>query len=183
MPSKQAHGCGKILIPTKQRIWVILHVEDDCHCAAAISISISISPMLVFWLSLAALLVCTAKAQGQLESAKLKIKQRAADYARDQVELASRCLILYHVSLKGPEDSPDVPENNLKMFVSAMEQHSPNSTLHGFYLFAVAGGESNPLREHLKFNYTDAVVLEGALSDLESHTQTVQVRYATCSTY
>mmetsp|Transcript_32558 Transcript_32558/g.71644 ORF Transcript_32558/g.71644 Transcript_32558/m.71644 type:complete len:601 (-) Transcript_32558:577-2379(-) len=136
--------------------------------------------MLFFWLCLVVTLVFAVKAEaGELEAGRQKIQKRTEDYARDKVQLPSRCLILYHVSLMGPrsEGSPDVPQNNLKMFVSAMEQHNPNSNHHGFYVFSVAGGAQNPLSQHLGFSFPDAIVLacSPTVSDLESHAHTLRL--------
>lgn len=76
------------------------------------------------------------------------------------------------------DNSLDVFVNNMKIFCSAIAQHSRNSDSkhHAFYLFNVIGGESNPLHSHIPVELPNVAVVDwnAANSVMDTHIRTIK---------
>jgi hypothetical protein len=79
---------------------------------------------------------------------QLKVLDYIATMDSENVHPSHRALAIYHLGSPSHDDSIDVAENNVKLFMSAVKQHSGNSTYRAFYVFNVVNAHANPLFAH-----------------------------------
>lgn len=84
-------------------------------------------------------------------------------------------LAVYYVGPLWAEDSPDVYENNLKLFTSAMLADIQTGDHTSFYIFSVADRERNILSKYIPQGMLNSMTLDAVagMSDLQSHMHVV----------
>lgn len=87
------------------------------------------------------------------------------------IHSSRRYLTVYHIGTMWSEDSPDVYENNLKLFVSAMVSDNQGADHSSFYIFHVVDLERNSLARFLSPTTEYSMIINGAtgMSDIQSH--------------
>ena len=98
---------------------------------------------------------------GNLNEAASKLSYKIEQYEELKTAKHRRNLVIYHLGKPNVEHSGlDVSTNNIKMFVSALMTHLDGSKQEAFYLFNVADGKDNPLREYLPKRHPNVGVID-----------------------
>jgi len=98
---------------------------------------------------------------GNLNETSLKITTKIAYYDKHDVRIKNRNLIIYNlmdtqVHLNGL----DVNTNNVKIFISALQNHRDGADQEAFYLFNVIRGRENYLRNYLPANHPNVGLID-----------------------
>lgn len=93
------------------------------------------------------------------------------------VSVQHRSLAIYYLDKVQMENSPDVVENNVKLFASAVSSHDEKADHQALYIFCVVGGAKNPLSKLLPFDAPNALFigLSNVHYDLLAHIHTISV--------
>ncbi len=121
----------------------------------------------LFWLSCANFLDESALQQAVLKEV-VKLEKRG-------VAEQQRSLAIYFLDQSNADNSPDVVENNVKLFASAVSLHDETATHQAFYIFCVVGGADNILSRFLPYKALNAAFITAPKShnDLLAHVHTV----------
>lgn len=106
-----------------------------------------------------------------------KVLRTIVQLDSNNVAIARRSLVLYHVGEPQQSESLDLAENNLKLFVSAIKQHSNTAEHQAYYIFRVDNGKLNTLFHLLPQDLPNVALLKSSnqLSYLQTHIQTVHM--------
>lgn len=130
-----------------------------------------------FIFALLAIAVCQVLSAQFIDDASLQLKVLHAISAFDKsdVPLKRRSLAIYAIDPMVPENSPDIWENNVKMFASVVLSHSRKAKHQAFYVFCVVGGDSHALSKYLPYSAPNTAFIKapGVHGDLQAHISTI----------
>lgn len=130
-------------------------------------------------LAITFLLLCSVCIPNLVDETDLvtKVTSSLAAYDARNVTVGRRSLVIYHVGENQHFESLDVAENNIKLFVSAIEQHSTNAEHQAIYIFRIDSGKLNNLFHLLPQGLPNVVILRSSakFSYLQTHIQTVHM--------
>lgn len=114
-----------------------------------------------------------------LEDSALQLTVLQAISKFDEAGTSSlhRSLSIYNIDQKIAEDSPDITENNIKLFFAAVASHTTTVNHQAFYIFCVVGGAQNSLSRLLPADLPNSAYIKasGGHRDLVSHVHTVSI--------
>ena len=126
---------------------------------------------------LCAITVCQVTYAQFIDDASLQLRLLKAISSFDKfgVPVKRRSLAIYAIDPMVPENSPDIWENNVKMFASAVLSHSQKAKHQAFYVFCVVGGSSHELSKYLPHNAPNVAFIKSPHShgDLQAHISTI----------
>ena len=79
----------------------------------------------------------------------IKVLERITGMDSSEIDKSQRVLIVYYVHAHSFEDSKDVGENNLKLFISAMLSQTARSVYHTYCIFRIVGGITNVYSKYI----------------------------------
>ena len=86
-----------------------------------------------------------------------------------------RSLAIYFLDQSNADNSPDVVENNVKLFASAVFSHDETAAHQAFYIFCVVGGADNVLSRFLPYKALNTAFISAPKShnDLLAHVHAI----------
>lgn len=151
-----------------------MHARD----AVTFAMMTTVTPFLQLLSTVFLLFVCSS-VQNLVDDTDLvsKVLTSIGTYEQDGVMVGRRSLVIYHVGEPNHSESPDLAENNIKLFVSAIQQHSKSAEHQAYYIFRIDNGKLNVLFPLLPQNLPNVALLKSSnkFSYLQTHIQTVHM--------
>lgn len=131
----------------------------------------------VFYVTLWVISLCQLVHANFVDDATLQLNvlRAISAFDKDNVALKSRSLAVYTIDHITADNSPDIWENNVKLFVSAVLSHSRKAKHQAYYIFCVVGGAEHTLSKFLPFNAPNVAFIKapGGHGDLLGHVNTI----------